>query len=119
MPQQLRPLNEAWNSTPTTSMPRASSPGNWPPRPTRSLRDAVEARRLAEFAFSQNAGNPLANDTLAAAMAESGIYSRPSALAETALKLLQDEEDKLRGAIIERRDLYLASQPYRQTAPSD
>jgi len=87
--------------------------------PDASLRNAAEARRLAEFAFSQSAGNPLSSDTLAAAMAESGIYSEAIALAETALELLPDEDDTLRRAIMARRDLYLASKPYRQAAPAD
>ncbi|MDH3945642.1 MAG: hypothetical protein OET45_03150, partial [Chromatiales bacterium] len=87
--------------------------------PDPGLRDAVEARRLAEFAFAKNAGNPLASDTLAAAMAENGIYTEAAALAETALGLLQDNEDQLRGEIIERRELYLANKPYRQTIPQN
>ena len=87
--------------------------------PDPGLRDAVEARRLAEFAFAKNAGNPLASDTLAAAMAENGIYTEATALAETALGLLQDNEDQLRGEIIERRELYLANKPYRQTIPQN
>ena len=87
--------------------------------PDPELRDAVEARRLAQFAFAKNAGNPLASDTLAAAMAENGIYTEAAALAETALGLLQENEDELRGEIIERRDLYLANKPYRQTVPQN
>ncbi len=42
-----------------------------------------------------------------------------AALAETALGLLQDNEDELRGEIIERHKLYLANKPYRQTIPQD
>ena len=87
--------------------------------PDPEVRDAVEARRLAEFAFAKNAGNPLASDTLAAALAENGIYTEAAALAETALGLLQENEDELRGEIIERRDLYLANKPYRQTVPQN
>jgi tetratricopeptide (TPR) repeat protein len=87
--------------------------------PDPALRNGAEARRLAEYAFSRRAGDPLFADTLAAALAEAGEFADAATLATTALDLAPADGGDLKTAIAARRELYLAGKPYRQNAAAD
>jgi len=88
--------------------------------PDKDLRNGKEAQRLAEYALSQRAGDPVFSDTLAAAMAENGDFAQAIEFADIALELLdRDGPDALRSAIIGRRELYLAQKPFRQVGEGE
>ncbi len=88
--------------------------------PDEDLRNGNEAQRLAEYALSQRAGDPVFSDTLAAAMAENGDFAQAIEFADIALELLDpDGPDALRSAIVGRRELYLAQKPFRQVGEGE
>jgi tetratricopeptide (TPR) repeat protein len=78
-----------------------------------SLRNGVEAVRLAEDARNVEPDNPEVLDTLAAAYAEEGQFTRASALEERALELAKAKANHpLIAAVRARQALYAQQKPF-------
>ncbi len=80
-----------------------------------SLRNGAEAVRLAESARDAEPDNPEVLDTLAAAYAEDGQFTRASASAAQAIELAEARGNQsLAKAIRARQLLYLKKKPFRE-----
>jgi Flp pilus assembly protein TadD len=78
-----------------------------------SLRNGAEAVRLAESARDAEPDNPEVLDTLAAAYAEEGQFTRASASAERALELAKAQANHpLIAAVRARQALYAKQRPF-------
>jgi len=81
-----------------------------------SIRDGQKAQNLAQRAFRISGGkNVRATESLAAALAETGQYSKAAEAMEALLSLNQDSiSDQVRNDIQSQLDMYRSNRPWRE-----